>query len=467
MKENLVNQSFDTRMYPSDWRFSATIVGLIRYFKYFNIEYYMDEDCIEYNQNDLTEEKYIEFVNYEFKHLLTHKKMLSILNNEIITDEQIKEINDFIKNGPKIIQDVFKGITFDGSNQNILINIILDNEISIIKGTYYKSSRMYRNYCNADSKKDVAKIEFLLPKEDDYKSTCKLNGYYVDVAKKGKSICYNFDKDTFIGGDIKEFDFIPFAFSHSSKSIFVNNSISIQTLLNIHSMINQIMDDEISPNTLKYLVESIKVIGEKNLTNYNLEIIVKDMNNDYYETLYFTENVINIFMNSKRLQFLYGFRNSDLDISFFDILYRISNNLILDDLIIKLIKLRYNSSSPFVKSYDIESLIDLNYLIYGKGEYTMNKAQSSAYRSAKDVSKVLSQKNATNKIKSYRDKLTSAMSLGNKQKILEILTHISNFTNIQIGIIYDLIEDFDKNKNLVYTFIMSLEKENKEENKGE
>ena len=97
----------------------------------------------------------------------------------------------------------------------------------------------------------------------------------------------------------------------------------------------------------------------------------------------------------------------------------------------------------------------------------MNKAQSSAYRSAKDVSKVLSQKNATNKIKSYRDKLTSAMSLGNKQKILEILTHISNFTNIQIGIIYDLIEDFDKNKNLVYTFIMSLEKENKEENKGE
>lgn len=478
MKENLVNQSFDTRMYPSDWRFSATIVGLIRYFKYFNIKFNQTDDYIEYNQEDLTKEKYVEFADYDFSDKMKYKKLLEFLSKEEFDNNDVKEYNTLLngKNGKNnqstCVKELLNNIKFDLTNANEIFSLIKENEKHIQAYSFFNSPEMYGKFCN-----NGGKLEFLSPITDDDKAPCRLQGYYVDLKRKSKSICWNFDKSTYIGCDIREFDFIPFAFSHSSKSIFVNNNITIQSLIEMYNKINLKGIDEINNYTLKYLVESYKQIAKEDLTNYNVEIIYNGThkgdkgpeNNEYFETLLLNETAIKTFQNSIGLPYLYSFFNTDLDLNFFDIFQRILNNMKFDDIIIKLIKLRYNSSTEIPpRKKTIEDIIDLNYLNYGKGEYTMDKKQKVAYASAKEVTEFLIEKNATNKIKTYRNKLISAISLNNKNKVLEILTHISNFTNVQINIIYDLIEDFDKHKNLVYTFIMALEiKTKKDENKGE
>lgn len=98
----------------------------------------------------------------------------------------------------------------------------------------------------------------------------------------------------------------------------------------------------------------------------------------------------------------------------------------------------------------------------------MKDSQKSAYAAGKNVSEILLSRNQKNKIKTYQQKLIVALSNNNADKIFEIITHISQFTGVNIKFIYNLLEDYEENKNLVYTFIMAMNPEiKKDENKGE
>ncbi|MBQ3422269.1 MAG: type I CRISPR-associated protein Cas8a1/Csx8, partial [Romboutsia sp.] len=149
MRTTLKDSNYDTILEPSDWRFSATIVGLIEYFDYHNIKYEIDDDSIMYNENDITEQRYLEFVESKYSEKLHHKLVESLLKQDEISEEQIKLVNDKLK-ANTIMKNKFSKIKFDGSNKAEILDIIDKNRSELIKETYRTKSDMYANYANTN-----------------------------------------------------------------------------------------------------------------------------------------------------------------------------------------------------------------------------------------------------------------------------------------------------------------------------
>lgn len=90
MKCKIDCAGYNTLLQPTDWRYAAAIVGLIRYLEFHNIKYtclsdigdrppeaIVGFDGILYNSEDVTAERYLLFVESFFQSDMTH---LSILN---------------------------------------------------------------------------------------------------------------------------------------------------------------------------------------------------------------------------------------------------------------------------------------------------------------------------------------------------------------------------------------------------
>mgnify|MGYP000980774711 len=59
------NTDFNVKLEPSDWRFSAAIVGLLEYFEYIDTletSYKVEDEYILYNSELITKENYLKFV---------------------------------------------------------------------------------------------------------------------------------------------------------------------------------------------------------------------------------------------------------------------------------------------------------------------------------------------------------------------------------------------------------------------
>ena len=52
---------FNTHVIPSDWRYSAAIVGLEKYLYNQNLEYEIKDEYFAFNQEDITRERFLEF----------------------------------------------------------------------------------------------------------------------------------------------------------------------------------------------------------------------------------------------------------------------------------------------------------------------------------------------------------------------------------------------------------------------
>ncbi|MEE3499442.1 MAG: hypothetical protein VZS12_10035, partial [Ruminococcus bromii] len=76
---------YNTLLQPTDWRYSAAITGLVEFFTEFGIDYLVLEnisdkpktaisgfDGIVYNQEDITEDRYLEFAQSHFRNSMTH-----------------------------------------------------------------------------------------------------------------------------------------------------------------------------------------------------------------------------------------------------------------------------------------------------------------------------------------------------------------------------------------------------------
>ena len=98
MKTIIENSNFNTKLESSDWRYSAAIVGLIKYFDYHQIEYKVEHDFILYNGKDIDENKYLEFVEHNYGEELHHKLVEDILLQEELSEEQIKILNEKLAN---------------------------------------------------------------------------------------------------------------------------------------------------------------------------------------------------------------------------------------------------------------------------------------------------------------------------------------------------------------------------------
>ncbi len=447
MKTLLENEKYDTFIEASDWRWSATILGLIKYFRYHGIDYKQAQDAIYYNQAELTKERYVAFVQYYYGEKLHHIVIQNKLSQDQFTDLDIKLINEKLK-ANTIMKSVMKKVTFDGTNKEEILSLIEANKEELVVETFRNKNEMYKNYCNPNT---------LFSQKND---SCRLLGYNLDVAKKGKSASYNFDKANFVYHDEREFDFIPFAFCGAREVFFINDNSNIEVLnktnITYQAAVQKVEKEDDRVNARKVLFKAI--METDGFIDCDIEIISKKQDREYFETVYVRKQSLRILKAIKDYYDVFSFSikiTDDYWINIQDeVLKCILNNLRTDFIIDRFLKNNQNQ-------YIVSKLIALNLLI-DKGGLEMEKRTKVAYACAKEVANKLPE----NKLSSYRQKLTSAIVFNDYDRVCEILLQLSNYAEVSLDFAYDLFEEFEKNKDVAYSFINALNQFNKkDENK--
>lgn len=441
MKIALQNDSYDTKLEATDWRSSAAILGLLQYFNYHSFDHVIEDDYILYNSSDINEEKYLEFVEYKYGQELHHKVVENILSNEEINDEQVKLINEKLS-ANTIMKKYFNKVKFDNTNKEYILDTIEKNRLEIVKETFRSKKNMYANYANTNQ---------LFNEKQEY---CRLLGYSIDVGKKGKSTGYNFTTSTFVGEDMIEFDFIQFSFEGNSEAFFINDNYTINRLKASNERFKIIVRADTDENNGRLDARKALFRGIIESTDFikrDVEIIFKDINKGYFETLYLRKESIDILkeIKDKKIDYkAFSTYHKVTDKYYKDIqkevMECIINNMVLDNLIEMSLKAN--------KSYLATQLIQTNILI--RSSEDMKERLKGAYACSKKVAEVLEK----NKLDSYRQKLISSIIFKDYDRVCQILLQLSNYSGVEFGFVYDLFDDFEGNKDLAYTFINALSK---------
>lgn len=451
---------------PFDWRYSAAIVGLRKYLEWLGVDeepnLIITEDTLEYNKKYLDKEDFLKFAEYYFKDDMHHIEIENKLKEKNPTEDQINIVNEKMK-ANTILKNKFKKIKFDGHNQDEIQNIIDQNREEIICETFRNKNNLYKNYCNPN--------QLFKDKQE----CCRLNGYYIDMPKKGKSISYAFDKSNYVGNDIPEFDFIPFAFSGCREKFFINDNVDLNRLQKTNNQWTRTVKSQMEEakqknervNTKRIFIDCL--IEAKDFLQSDIEIIVKKPERAYFETLYLRKESLEILKNMKSYYKAFCFSIKISDDYWINILNEVFdavvNFTLLDDLINKLLK----DSREGGNSYVISKLLKVNVEIK-KGDEKMKNTMKAAFACAKQI---VDKKDGNKprvsdtKLKSYCTKLINAIILDDYDQFQKILINLSNYVEVPCGFAYDLFEDFEGNKEIAYTFVNSLNryKNNNQEGK--
>ena len=452
------NTDFNVKLEPSDWRFSAAIVGLLEYFEYIDpleTSYKVEDEYILYNSELITKENYLKFVEKKYGENLHHKYVELNLehynqdNNENDNTYIIKSINEKLS-GNTIMKKIFKKIKFDGTNRDEILSLVNKHREELILETFRNKSDMYKNYCNTNQ---------LFNENQKY---CRLVGYYIDAPKKGKSTGFGFNMSSFVGQDIQEFDFIPFAFINDRESLFINDNYEINRLTSAKQVFQEKIKADIENLELENKYIGIKyslfkgIIESSDFIEYDVEVIVKDRDKDYFETLYIRKQSIDILkkINERKIDYnslCFSYKINDnyyIDI-YKKVMECILNNTLLDDVIDLLLKEKKNY-------YTVYQLININDLI--RGEKIMDdKIRKIIHACANEVRNKIPE----NKLESYRQKLTSSIIFKDYDRVCQILLQLSGYSDVYFSFADELFMDFEKNKDIAYTFINALGKSNK------
>lgn len=451
---------------PFDWRYSAAIVGLRKYLEWLGVDeepnLIITEDTLEYNKKYLDKEDFLKFAEYYFKDDMHHIEIENKLKEKNPTEDQINIVNEKMK-ANTILKNKFKKIKFDGHNQDEIQNIIDQNREEIICETFRNRNNLYKNYCNPN--------QLFKDKQE----CCRLNGYYIDMPKKGKSISYAFDKSNYVGNDIPEFDFIPFAFSGCREKFFINDNVDLNRLQKTNNQWTRTVKSQMEEakqknervNTKRIFIDCL--IEAKDFLQSDIEIIVKKPERAYFETLYLRKESLEILKNMKSYYKAFCFSIKISDDYWINILNEVFdavvNFTLLDNLINKLLK----DSREEGNSYVISKLLKVNVEIK-KGDEKMKNTMKAAFACAKQI---VDKKDGNKprvsdtKLKSYCTKLINAIILDDYDQFQKILINLSNYAEVPCGFAYDLFEDFEGNKEIAYTFVNSLNryKNNNQEGK--
>lgn len=460
MKTKIDYFDYDTLLQPIDWRFAAAVVGLCKYFDYFGIDYKVLYDVEEkpdnyihgfdgiiYKSEDITEEKYLEFAENYFEKYMTHKNILNILKSQEFSEEQIKLVNDLVKS-KTVLKGLLGKTKFDGTNKDIFISTIEENRAEIIKNIFKNGNNLYKNYCN----------ERLIFTEDN--STCRLRGYNVDKDRKTSNLGFCFSKESFESNDILEFDFIPFAFSNSDmrETYFVNNNFSVKSLTQTnYAFSNQLSNTENKDDKNKLM---LVLQNSKDYISYDVEIISKSQDKAYYETFFVRLERLKKLreLSVKSLNFVKKI-NDDYWFNLEKEVYmRCLNNVLLDDVILMMLKFYFddNAGKGYIKSRT-DMLIDIN--VSWKGNEIMDEIKNQidlAKKCGHLVSKRLIEMKSSNKIISYKYKLSSALNTHDYDRVKEILLRLSAEVNIEFSFFYAFLENAEKYKDIVFSFATAL-----------
>lgn len=450
---------------PFDWRYSTAIVGLRKYLEWLGTEepeLIITEGTLEYNRKYLNKSEFLKFAEYYFKDDMHHIEIENKLKEKNPTEDQINIVNEKMK-ANTILKNKFKKIKFDGHNQDEIQNIIDQNREEIICETFRNKNNLYKNYCNPN--------QLFKDKQE----CCRLNGYYIDMPKKGKSISYAFDKSNYVGNDIPEFDFIPFAFSGCREKFFINDNVDLNRLQKTNNQWTRTVKSQMEEakqknervNTKRIFIDCL--IEAKDFLQSDIEIIVKKPERAYFETLYLRKESLEILKNMESYYKAFCFSIKISDDYWINILNEVFdavvNFTLLDNLINKLLK----DSREGGNSYVISKLLKVNVEIK-KGDEKMKNTMKAAFACAKQI---VDKKDGNKprvsdtKLKSYCTKLINAIILDDYDQFQKILINLSNYAEVPCGFAYDLFEDFEGNKEIAYTFVNSLNryKNNNQEGK--
>lgn len=439
---------YDTMIECIDWRYSAAIVGLKRYFDFSNkdyeriTDYTENKDSILYHRKDITQERFLSFVEEHFKTDMHHIAVEEILqSSNTYSKEQIDLVNTKLS-ANTVMKKVFEKLKFDGENEKKILDIIRKNRQQIVMETFRYKKNMYANYCNVN----------LLFKP--CQPHCRLNGYNIDEGRKSKSLSYNFKMDTFVSSDRSEFDFIPFAFSNTYEAVFINNNWNLTELYKANLKFEQRIEEENQEHQINAKNLLFRTIIEVNdFLEYDIEVIVKDRDKDYFETLFIRKKAIDIMQSLGNIRSL--IKPQKLTEKYYidiqkEAMECIVNDRATDRLIESLLK------DESIRSFTIFKLIEINYKIKGldreEGVEKMRAKLFSTKKCAEEVVKKLEK----NKLKSYRQKLISAIVSQDYSRFCEILLQLSSYSEISFPFSYELFEDFEKNKDIAYTFVSAL-----------
>lgn len=459
MKSRIDFDGYNTLLQPTEWRYAAATTGLVEYFKFNHISYgvlsELEEkpeesvfgfDGILYNQEDITEERYLDFAEDHFKDDMTHIKILRLLENDEFTEEQIKDVNDMVKS-KTVLKKLFGKTRFDGTNKQTVADIINNNRHEIIKSVFRNGKNLYSNYANS---------KLLLTASNPH---CRLAGYTLDKSKKSKSLGFCFAKESYETNDIPEFDFIPFAFSNSDmyETFFVNNNFSVKALVQTNKRVSEALNSVDKRDSRLKLLTVLQ--QAKDYINYNIEIIMKSRDNDYYSTLYVRVDRLKQLRNlsDKSLNFVYQISdNYWLNVEK-EVYERCINNVFLDDIILQMLKIYFDKNvNKMVVKLRTDTLIDINEA--WKGNKVMDEIMD-ARRCGKKVSKKLIEDNKKNKISSFKQKIVSALVAHDYDRVNEVILSLSSYVNMEFSFFYKLIENPEENKSIAFAFASALTEE--------
>lgn len=440
-----------------DWRDSASIVGLRRYLDFKNSSYDFVDGEFEFDDSIVNKEGYLEFVEKFFSENMYHLQIEELLRyDDEIDKEKIALVNKKIS-ANSILKKSFQKIKFTGENREEILNILQDKEIrkNIILETFKNGKSLYANFANSTC---------LLQKE---KKVCRLNGYYVDMNRKSKGASFGQNTKSMTAKDSIYYDYIPFAFSRDRESLFINGNVDLKALIKINNDLfyneeNKNRDKDVNKSNL--LTNLKKVV---NILKYDVEIIMKDREKVYYETLYLREYARDIIneLTDKDIEILSKPCKVDKNSiytkdNWVAIANIVAKNIVNNNYIDGLIEFLLRSED---KGVLISILIKINRKLYKEGKGMKGK-YAQIIRDAKEIKKVLS----SNKLRNYEQKLISAITLRDYDRVKEIMLHLSSTSQKKITGLVDLFEDFEGNKNLAYTFINALNNVNVNiENEGE
>lgn len=460
MKSRIDFDGYNTLLQPTEWRYAAAATGLVEYFKFNHISYgvlsELEEkpkesvfgfDGILYNQDDITEIRYLDFVENYFKDDMPHIKILRLLENDEFTEEEIKAVNDMVKS-KTVLEKLFGKTKFDGTNKQTVADIINNNRHEIIKSVFRNGKNLYSNYANS---------KLLLTASNPH---CRLAGYTLNKSKKSKSLGFCFAKESYETNDIPEFDFIPFAFSNSDmyETFFVNNNFSVKDLVQTNKRVSEALTkDKRNINSKR---KFLRVLQQAyNYINYNVEIIMKSRESDYYSTMYVRVDRLKQLRNlsDKSLDYLYMIANNDwLDVER-EVYERCINNVFLDDIILQMLKIYFDKDvNKMVVKLRTDTLIDINEA--WKGNEVM-KEKDIARKCGYKASQALIDMNRKNKISSFKQKIVSALVAHDYDRVNEVILSLSSYVNMEFSFFYKLIENPEENKSIAFAFASALTEE--------
>lgn len=479
MKTRIDYFDYDTLLQPTDWRFAAAVVGLCKYFDYFEIDYKVLYDVEEkpdnyvhgfdgiiYKSEDITEEKYLEFAENYFEKYMTHIKLQNILNKDKLIDEDIVNFKRICPDS--FYKNFFENKRFDGSNKDYFISAIYEKRYEMITHSYKYNLNLYGNYCNKNRL------------YTDKNKVCRIIGYDVDKDRKTSNLGFCFSKESFESNDILEFDFIPFAFSNSDmrETYFVNNNFSVKSL----TQTNYAFSNQLSSTENKYDKNKLLLVlqNSKDYISYDVEIISKSQDKAYYETFFVRLERLKKLreLSGKSLNFVKKINDKYIFNLEKEVYMRCLNNVLLDDVILKMFKFFYFEESEKKNGkaiseirktqknimYKIGLLVDIN--VSWKGNEIMDEIKS-AKSCGFLTSKKLIEMKSSNKINSYKQKIISALCAHDYDRTKEIILSLSAYVGMEFSFFYTFLENAEENKDLAFAFASALNEvssKNNEEN---